>query len=105
MLKLFSPKHDECDFYVSSVVEQRFWHRLAVPVDYEDINTESGAPDTINRYGAGSTSGAQTLLREREIGITMGVDMDYKMEETEVRDGKCVCMRCLSDKIILDIGW
>lgn len=81
------PKHDECDFYLSSVAGQWFW--LAMLADYGSINTEPGALDMINRYGLERASGAQTLLKERQWDYN-GVDMDYKMEETGLYDETCM---------------
>lgn len=58
-----------------------------MPVDYESVNTESGALDMINRYRLERGSGAQTLLKK---GTDYnGVDIDYKMEETALSDGTC----------------
>lgn len=44
--------------------------------------------DMIDRYELERASGAQTLLKDRRWDYN-GVDMDYKMEETEVYDGTC----------------
>lgn len=67
-----------------------FW--LALPADYGGINTEASALDMINRYELERANGAQTLLKVR-LWDYNGVDMDYKMDETEVFDGTCACAR------------
>lgn len=59
-----------------------------LPADYGSINTETGALDTINRYGLERASRAQTLLKERHWDYK-GVDMDYKMKETVAYDDTC----------------
>lgn len=46
--------------------------------------------DMINRYELERANGAQTLLKVR-LWDYNGVDMDYKMDETEVYDGTCAC--------------
>ena len=54
-----------------------------MPADYGSINTEPGRIGHDQSIRAGKEhSGAQTLLKERHWDYN-GVDMDYKMEETE----------------------
>lgn len=64
-----------------------FWS--ALPADYGGINTEASALDMINRYKLERANGAQTLLKVR-LWDYNGVDMDYKMDETE---------RCLMEHV------
>lgn len=54
------------------------------------INTEPSALDMINRYKLERASGAQTLLKDRHWDYN-GVDMDYKMQKTEVCGHVLVC--------------